>query len=117
MAADAEGRLLVTGDLDGVVRVGPITGEEPHLLYGHQSVLGVGVDPQRQWIASSDDSSEIIRLWRVPEGKPIHTLPYDEFVKKLRSLTNMRVVADEKSSTGYRIQFDRFPGWQTVPSW
>jgi serine/threonine protein kinase/WD40 repeat protein len=117
IAADPEGRLLVTGDLDGVVRVGPITGEEPHLLFGHQSVLAVAVDPDRQWIASSEANDPIVQLWRMPKGKPLHTLPYDELLKKLRSLTNMRVVADEKSSNGYSVQFDRFPGWEKVPTW
>ena len=30
------GRIIVTGGADGVVRVGPVTGEEPHLLLGHK---------------------------------------------------------------------------------
>ena len=33
-AFDPSGRVIVTGDNDGVVRVGPVTGEEPHLLPG-----------------------------------------------------------------------------------
>ena len=35
VALDPSGRIVVTGDVDGVVRVGPVTGEEPHLLLGH----------------------------------------------------------------------------------
>jgi hypothetical protein len=38
-------------------------------------------------------------------------------MQKLRSLTNARVVPDEGSSTGYRIDYLPFPGWETVPEW
>lgn len=117
VAVDPEGIVLVTGDLDGIVRVGPITGEEPHLLYGHQRVFAVAVDPFRRWVASSEQLDTVVRLWKMPTGKPLHALAYDELLKKLRSLTNVRVVADEKSSTGYRIQFERFPGWEILPTW
>ena len=114
---DTPGTILVTVDLDGIIRIGPITGdEEPHLLFGNK-LEGVSINPDGQWIASSEVDKGIIRLWRMPKGRPIHTLPYDQLLKKLRSLTNVRIVADEKSSTDYRIQFDRFPGWEKVPSW
>ena len=35
LALDPTGRILVTGDMDGVVRAGLLAGGEPHLLYGH----------------------------------------------------------------------------------
>ena len=45
VAIDATGRFVVTADRDGVIRVGPITGEEPHLLFGHEnSVTALAVD-------------------------------------------------------------------------
>ena len=47
----------------------------------------------------------------------LHVLPRDEFVRKLRELTNVRVVRDSDSSTGYDIDFDPFPGWEKVPTW
>jgi hypothetical protein len=47
---------------------------------------------------------------------PFHTLPYEEFLERLRSLTNLRAVPDEESSTGYRIIIGSFPGWE-VPVW
>ena len=34
----------------------------------------------------------LIRLWPMPEGQPFHTLPYEELLAKLRSLTNLRVI-------------------------
>src|SRR5207249_891608 len=48
---DPSGTRLVTGDLDGIVRVGPIRGETPHLLMGHERSVGnVAVDPSGKWI-------------------------------------------------------------------
>lgn len=110
--------MLITGDLDGVVRVGPITGAPPHLLYGHQSeVLDVRVDPSGKWIVSSEFAKPVVSLWAMPEGEPFHTIPYDKFLSTLRGITNTRVVTDKDSPSGYRIQSDRFPGWEKVPTW
>jgi hypothetical protein len=53
----------------------------------------------------------------MPEGTPFHTLPYDELLERLRTLTNVRVVEDESSSTGYTIEIGPFPGWEKVPEW
>jgi hypothetical protein len=48
---------------------------------------------------------------------PLHTLPYDELIAKLKTLTNLRVVRDEESSTGWKVEVGPFPGWETVPTW
>jgi len=80
-AIDPTGRILVTGDLDGVVRAGPITGEEPHLLLGHQGMItGLAISPDGRWIASASDES--VRLWPMPDvtRPPLHTLPHDELL-------------------------------------
>jgi hypothetical protein len=53
----------------------------------------------------------------VPEGRPFHTLPHDELVARLRALTNLRVVEDASSATGYRVEPGAFPGWERVPEW
>jgi serine/threonine protein kinase/WD40 repeat protein len=110
-------KMIVTGDYEGIVRIGPITGEEPYLLFGHRGpVSSVEVDPNGEWIASaSGDSSE--RLWRMPEGQPFHTLPYNELLDRLRRLTNVRVVEDKNSPNGYRVTYAPFPGWEKVTSW
>jgi len=118
-ARDVRGTALVTGGLDGVVRVGPISGEEPHLLYGHTgSVSSVAVSPDGRWIASSGDDGAI-RLWPMPDlsKPPLHTLPHAELVAKLRSLTNLRAVRDPASDTGWKIEVGPFPGWAHVPEW
>ena len=116
-AFDATGRLVVTGDLDGVVRVGPVTGEEPHLLLGHTaSVWAVAASPDGRWIASVSDE---VRLWPMPDiGRPpLHTLPHDELMARLGALTNLRVVPDPSTSTGWTLDLGPFPGWKDVPTW
>jgi WD40 repeat protein len=117
VALDPTGTIAVTGDLDGVVRVGPITGEEPHLLFGHEhQVSSVAVSPDSRWIASASQDGTI-RLWPMPEGTPLHALPYEEILERLRSLTNLRVVADEGSDTDYRMKIGPFPGWKALLEW
>jgi WD40 repeat protein len=97
--------------------VGPITGEAPHLLYGHAlEVSSVAVSPDGKWIASGSQDGTI-RLWPMPEGTPFHKLPREELLERLRALTNLRVVPDETSATGYRVEIGSFPGWNSLPTW
>jgi WD40 repeat protein len=119
VALDPTGRLVVTGDADGVVRVGPLTGEEPHLLLGHEgAVTWVRVSPKGDWIASGA-MDHTVRLWPIPnmDKRPFHTLSYEEFLERLRGLTNLRAVPDDESPTGYLIDISPFPGWEKVPEW
>jgi WD40 repeat protein len=112
------GRVVVTGGEDGVVRVGPVTGEEPHLLIGHKGpVVGLAVSPDERWIASSSD--EAISIWPMPDvtKPPLHTLPHAELLAKLDALTNLRVVRDSTSATGWKLGIGPFPGWKDVPTW
>jgi len=115
---DPTGRIIVTGSVDGLVRVGPLNeDEEPHLLYGHTAhVTGVAVSPNGRWIASAAEDGTI-RLWPMPQGQPVQTLPYRELLAKIRALTNLRVIADPGSATGYKVEPDPFPGWARFPEW
>jgi hypothetical protein len=118
VAMDATGDRIATGDGSGVVRVGRATGEEPHLLLGHRgAVAAVALSPDGKWLASAS-GTEII-LWPVPDlsKPPLHALPHEELLAKLRSLTNLRAVRDASSSTGWRLELGPFPGWQRVPEW
>ena len=48
---------------------------------------------------------------------PLHTLPRNELIAKLKALTNLRVVRDDLSPTGWKLEVGPFPGWKTVPTW
>jgi WD40 repeat protein len=117
VALDPTERFVVTASLDGAVRVGPVTGEEPHMLLAPDGMNTIAISPDGKWIASGSVVSFALRLWRMPEGRPIHTLPHDEFLNRLRALTNVRVVADKSSQTGYRLDKAPFPGWEKAPTW
>jgi WD40 repeat protein len=112
------GRVIVTGGADGVVRVGPASGEEPHILFGHKGpVFGLAISPDERWIASSSDES--ISIWPMPDvtKPPLHTLPHTELMARLDALTNLRVVRDPMEPTGWKLEIGPFPGWKDVPTW
>ena len=95
-----------------------MTGGEPHLLFGHKGmVTGLAVSPDERWIASASDDA--IHLWPMPDvtKPPLHTLPHAELMAKLDALTNLRVVRDASSSTGWKLDVGPFPGWKDVPTW
>jgi WD40 repeat protein len=86
---------------------------------GHtDAVRDVAIDPRGRWIASSSPDN-IVRLWPMPDlsKPPLHTLPRQELIAKLKTLTNIRLVRDPKSATGWTLTHDPFPGWETVPTW
>jgi len=119
VALDPQGAFAVTGDNDGEIRVGRLTGEKPHLLIGHEAqISSLAIDPQGRWIASGDRDGTL-RLWPMPDlsKPPLHTLPHDELIAKLKTLTNLRVVRDPESAAGWKLTHDPFPGWETVPTW
>lgn len=118
IATDPAGELVVTGDAAGVVRVGTVSGEEPHLLLGHSGPIDrVAVSPDRRWIASASGTQ--VRLWPTPDvtKPPFHRLPHIEILARLRALTNVEVVTDPGSVTGFKVAVGPFPGWKDVPAW
>jgi len=48
---------------------------------------------------------------------PLHTLPHADLLAKLKSLTNLRVVRESESSSGWKVELGPFPCWRTVPTW
>ncbi len=104
---------------EGVLQVGSADGSQPHLLYGHTSnVIAIAISPDSRWIASGDEFGEI-RLWPMPDMSkpPLHTLPHDELIAKLKTLTNLRAIRDSETAAGWKIEVGPFPGWETVPEW
>lgn len=113
------GDVAITGDAQGPIRAGPASGGEPHLLFGHEGpVWQVTTTPDGHWIVSSGDDGTI-RLWPMPNisQPPLQALPHDALVAKLESLTNLRVIKDPKSPTGYSTTAAPFQGWAHAPSW
>ena len=113
--------VFVTGYGDGEIRVGGLFDENPHLLLGHEGqITDIWISPDQRWIASlaSDDG---FRLWPMPDlsKPPLHTLPHDELLAKLKALTNLRAVPDAENYTGYKIEpdFTAYRGWAEVPEW
>jgi len=94
-------------------------GGEPHLLPGQESeIWNITVSPDGRWIATGGADSTI-RLWPIPDlsKPPLHTLPRDELIAKLKTLTNLRVLRGKGSSAGWKVEVGPFPGWETVPEW
>jgi WD40 repeat protein/DNA-binding winged helix-turn-helix (wHTH) protein len=114
---DPTGSIVVTRS-QGAARVGHVDGGEPHLLPGSERGANILVSPDGNWIASGGEDNTI-RLWPMPDlsKTPLHTLPREELIAKLKTLTNLRAVRDEESSTGWKIEVGPFPGWETVPTW
>jgi WD40 repeat protein len=119
VAISRDGEIVVTGDAEGFVHVGRRKGGPPQLLLGHTArIEEVAISPDLKWVASSSQD-ETLRLWPMPDlsKPPLHTLPREELIAKLKSLTNLRAVRDEESSTGWKIEVGPFPGWAEVPEW
>jgi WD40 repeat protein len=119
VALDQEETRIISTGRAGEFRVGPIGGEEPHLMFGNKGwVLRSCVSPDNRWIATPS-ADGAVRLWPMPDlaKPPLHTLPHYELIAKLKALTNLRAVRDAESSTGWKIEIGPFPGWAEVPEW
>jgi len=115
----SDGTVWASVEEDGLIWVGQTEGGEPHLLLGHEGgVSEIAISQDLRWVASSG-ADGTLRLWPMPDlsKPPLHTLPREELIAKLKTLTNLRVVRDEESTSGWKLEVGPFPGWETVPSW
>jgi WD40 repeat protein len=121
LVVDPTGSIAVSGHYNGDIRAGSLFSEEVHLLLGHEGQVNIdAISQDGRWIASLDVDGSAY-LWPMPDlsEPPFHTLPYDELMAKLKALTNLRVVPDPKSNTGYTVQpdFTAYHGWAEAPEW
>jgi eukaryotic-like serine/threonine-protein kinase len=111
-----DGRSMATRSVFGPIRVGPTLGGEPHLFVVEPELGGtVQISSDGHWLAATTTSDTTTTLWRMPEGRPLHTLPHAEFLAHLRAQTNVRVVADREADSGYRVVTEPFPGLANLP--
>ncbi len=82
------------------------------------TAVAVDLDSLGHSIASAGEDGTV-RLWPMPDlsKPPLHTLPHDELIAKLKTLTNLRVVRDEESAIGWKLGVGPFPGWESLPEW
>jgi WD40 repeat protein len=116
---DPSGTVAAIGSVDGIVRVGRVSGGDPHLLVGHKGTVNyTAISPDLRWVATTGEDNTL-RLWPMPDlsKPPLHTLPQPELLAKLRSLTNLRVVRDPSSAAGWKVEIGPFPGWKHMPTW
>jgi WD40 repeat protein len=115
-----DGRSMAVRDFSGAIRIGPTTGEQPHLLVGPAGMGNLAVSPDGRWLAADTNpwntsTDTTTTLWPMPEGRPLHALPHAEFLAHLRAQTNVRVAADPEADSGYRVVTEPFPGLANLP--
>jgi WD40 repeat protein len=115
LAISPDASFVVAGMDGGEIYVLHLDSDQPHLLLGHTRwVADVWISPDSKEIRSVGDDA-LVLSWDVPTGPRVHTLLHSELVEFLRAQTNMRIVPDAEAEEGYRIVYDRFPGWETSP--
>ena len=109
---DPEGTFLATGSADGELRVGASHRMEK-LTAPASGPRGLGLshrDRSPRPLDHLGGGDGTVRLWPMPDlsKPPLHTLPREELIAKLRTLTNLRVMRDEDSPTGWNLDLRSF---------
>jgi len=115
-AMHPDGEVLVTGGKDRIVRVDDLSSDGAHLLFGHDGmILAVAVSPDGQWVASGSRDTTV-RLWRVPTGTPVQTLPHREFLDRMWQSCSYRYVREPELPGTFRSEPRPFAGWNDLPT-
>ena len=116
-ALDPTGNLVASGSVDGTVRVGPVTGGEPHYFLGHEGPA---------WTVRVLSRRPLAGLGRVrQEDPPVAAsgplgaaLPDPPAGRAARQAARPHQPARgprPSSATGYKIEAGPFPGWASAP--
>ena len=119
VALSPQGDVIAVAHEDGTVEIRRLTDTESFFLFGHEApVFGLAFSPDGTLLASAGQDGTV-RIWPMPDlsKPPLQALPHDELLAKLDTHTNLRVVRDEASPTGWKVELGPFPGWETVPEW
>ena len=125
---DPTGTIVVSADADpgGAISVGPVNGEEPHLLFGHESSRPeglIGIDA----LAVSPDG-KLDSLGRPRRHHPAladarslttattHTA-HRRACRQARDPDQSASCRDPDSLAGWQLEIGPFPGWEEVPTW
>jgi WD40 repeat protein len=118
-ALSPQGDALAVGFEDGTIAVAALDRGEPHLLLGHDSrITGLEFSPDGRSLASAGMGGRV-HVWPVPDlsKPPLDALPLRELLAKLDTHTNVRMIRDETSPNGWRIDIGPFPGWAEMPEY
>jgi serine/threonine protein kinase len=113
---DSSGSRLVGSTLDEELVFADLDrGFVQRLPIGRQTIETVAIDPRGRWIAAAH--AGMVTLLPVPTDPLPMDLPHDQYLAWLRSLTNLRLVEDPDSDTGYELVGRNVPDWSHPPRW
>jgi WD40 repeat protein len=115
---DSTGESMAVLDVGGAIRVGRV-GDEPHVVICPPGFNFFAMSPDWRWMAlttnpNNTSADTTVIIWPVPQGRPIQSLSHKEFLEYLQARTNLRVVADKATLSGYRVDKVPFNGWGKI---
>jgi WD40 repeat protein len=121
VALDPHDQWVATGSFDGTIRIGPVSGDDPHVLLSQEGggmISSLSFSGDGRWIAASGEGFRLT-VWPVPDlsKRPFHRRPLDSLLKALKTFTNLAAIPDSATPNGYKLEPGVFPGWANPPEW